>query len=179
MYERPLGHVISHLLSLSDFTFHMEGMSIYCAWLGSAERINGCQSVHPLSFYLCSTPDSRLRPKGQIKTGPVISPSSESSDTSNKMSVVVLSHSLRSFLPEDGATDSCLPGSVGGRLRINPLCFQRLQGTHLLTSCQQINLRNTAAHAPRGWLHRAPSLPLLTPRASAWSLARRLVSGKR
>lgn len=46
-------------------------------------------------------------------------------------------------------------------------------------SKQQINLKNNAAHTPRGWLHRAPSLPLLTPRTSAWSLDGPLASAKR
>lgn len=46
-------------------------------------------------------------------------------------------------------------------------------------SGQQINLKNNAAHTPRGWLHRAPSLPLLTPRTSAWSLDGPLASAKR
>lgn len=133
--------------------------------MGSAERDNRYCLVVPLSFYLSSTPDScpgfrslsyEMRRLDQIKTSPVISPSSESSATSNKMSnFVFLSYALRSFLPEGGATDSCLqPTCRGGRLRmISPPpapCFQRLQGTHLVTSCQQINLRNNAAHTPRG-----------------------------
>lgn len=32
VYERPLGHVISHLLSLSDLTFHMEGVRIHLSY---------------------------------------------------------------------------------------------------------------------------------------------------